>query len=94
MKNAFITFDLRARTSADYTTAYNLLGEAGFFCAEPHMTTYLPNTTVMGTIDNILTAEDLKNVVRDTFKNHELVLTSILCGIVTDYSGEGKRVGL
>ncbi|NVJ27979.1 MULTISPECIES: hypothetical protein [Myxococcus] len=91
-KGAVITFDLRPQTSDDYKTAYSILGKAGFTVATPNMTVFLPNTTVMGTIPEHWTAENLRDAVMTTFRNAGLVLTSILCGVVTDWAVMGDRV--
>ncbi|AKI99715.1 hypothetical protein ATI61_10993 [Archangium gephyra] len=91
-KGAVISFDLKPQGSEDYKTAYSILGNAGFTVTTPNMTIFLPNTTVVGTIPDDWTAERLRDAVIFEFRNAGLNLTSILCGVITDWAVLGDRV--
>ncbi|WP_426745903.1 hypothetical protein VZQ01_35920 [Myxococcus faecalis] len=90
-RKAVITFDLKSQTSNDYKIAYDILGNANFQVVSPNMGILLPNTTVMGFIPDHWGAADLRDAVMDTFRNNGLNLTSILCGIVSDWAVWGDR---
>ncbi|PTL75426.1 hypothetical protein [Vitiosangium sp. GDMCC 1.1324] len=91
-KGAVISFDLKPQGSEDYRIAYSILGNAGFTVTTPDLEVFLPNTTVLGTIPDDWTAERLREAVKFEFRNAGLNLTSILCGVISDWAVMGNRV--
>lgn len=100
-KTALVTFDLQ-KENLDYKTAYAILakmnlfpitpGIGDLFLNTPDKRVTLPNTTVMGTIQDSMTAEGLRDLISLEFKAAGVDLTCIVCGLVGEWAATGRTI--